>query len=370
MRIGLNLLYLLPGVVGGTETYAAGLLHGLAHIDKQNKYFVFVNREAAEWPLPEAANFTHVVCPVPAVSRVRRYFYEQVRLPGLLHAHGIELVHSLGYVAPLFPPCPSVVTVPDLNYRAFGHRMPLSKQLALAFFVKQSARRADHVITISDFARRQIISILGIKSDKITVTLLAPAAANAITRPEILRKYGIKPPYIVAFSSSSPHKNIPRFLQAFARAHADYHLPHQLVLLGHRPANETTVPGMEDVVLTGYVDESSKNALLKGAAMLVFPSTYEGFGLPVLEAQQAGIPVVCSTAASLPEVAGNAAIYFDPISVDEMAKAIGQVAQNSDLRQALKQKGFQNAAHFSWEQTARLTLLVYNNILHASGSVT
>ena len=365
MKIGLNLLYLLPGVVGGTETYAAGLIDGLAQIDKKNEYFVFVNREAAKWPLPEAENFTRVVCPVRAVSRARRYFFEQAHLPGLLKAHGVELVHSLGYVAPLFPPCPSVVTVLDLNYRAFGSRMPPIRQMALGFFVKQSARRADHVITISDFARGQIISMLGIKADKITVTLLAPspAAVDLIKMPEILSKYGIKQPYIIAFSSASPNKNIPRLVEAFARARQDSNLPHQLVLLGHRPVNKATALATEAVVATGYVDEHSRNVLLKGAEMLVFPSTYEGFGLPVLEAQQAGVPVVCSTAASLPEVAVDAAIFFDPLSVDEIAKAIGQLAQNPALRETLRQKGFQNVKRFSWEQTARLTLQIYRKVV-------
>ena len=116
---------------------------------------------------------------------------------------------------------------------------------------------------------------------------------------------------------------------------------------------------MRDMIFTGFVDSASKYALLKGADLLVFPSIYEGFGLPALEAQQVGVPVVCSKAASLPEVAGDAAIYFDPFSVDAMVKTIGQTALNPDLRKTLIQKGFQNAAKFSWEQTARLTLEVY-----------
>jgi len=361
MRIGLNLLYLLPGIVGGTETYAAGLLDGLAQIDKQNEYFVFVNREAAEWPLPEASNFKRIVCPVNAVSRAKRYFYEQARLSVLLKEYGVVLVHSLGYVAPFFPPCPSVVTVPDLNYCVFGGRMPPIRRMALGFFVKWSARRADHVITISNFARGQIHLMLGIPAAQITVTHLAASAISAddTDLAAVMRKYGIKQPYIIAFSSSSPHKNIPCLVRAFAQARQDYNLPHKLVLLGHRPRHEASAPGTEDVVSTGYLDESSKNTLLKGAEMMVFPSTYEGFGLPVLEAQQAGVPVICSTAASLPEVAGDAAIYFDPLSVAEMSKAIGQAAQTPDLRQTLKQKGFQNAGKFSWERTARQTLQVY-----------
>ena len=366
MRYGLNLLYLLPGIVGGTEIYAAGLLAGLANIDQQDEFYVFVNNEAERWPLPEAFNFIRVVCPVQAVSRVKRYFFEQFNLPGLLKKHKIDLVHSLGYVAPLFPPCLSVVTVPDLNYRVFGAQMPLARRMALQLFVQQSVRRADHVITISNFARGQIFRDLGFPENKITVTHLAASflSADDISLSMVMQKHGIKLPYIMAFSSSSQHKNIPCLVRAFGQARHDDNLPHQLVLLGHRPENDAHAFGMEGVILTGYVDEASKHTLLKNTEMLVFPSTYEGFGLPVLEAQQAGVPVACSTAASLPEVAGDAAVYFDPLSVDEMAKAIGKLAQDASLRAALKQKGFQNAGKFSWEQTARLTLEVYRKLIN------
>lgn len=361
MRIGLNLLYLIPGIVGGTETYAAGLLTGLAKINSDDEFIVFVNREAENWPLPDASNFTRVVCPVRAVSRARRYCYEQLRLPGLLNAHDVDFVHSLGSVAPLFPPCPSVLTVPDIGFRACGDQIPLVRRLPLKFFTQQAALRANSIITISNFACSQIAFEFGIPLAQITVTHLAASAISTddTSLAALMQRYGIKQPYIIAFSSFSSYKNIPRLLQAFTRARSDYELPHQLVLLGHRVAGERKDTQTQDVIFTGFLDGASKYALLKGADLLVFPSTYEGFGLPVLEAQQIGVPVACSKAASLPEVAGDAAIYFDPLSIDAMAKAIGQVVLNPNLRKTLIQNGFQNAAKFSWEQTAGLTLEVY-----------
>lgn len=366
MRIGLNLLYLLPGVVGGTETYAAGLLAGLAKTDRQDEFFVFVNKEAENWPLPAAENFTRVACPVRAVSRARRYFFEQTYLPKWLKTRRIDLVHSLGYVGPHFCPCPSVVTIHDLNYRAFGKTMSLQRKLALEFFVKCSARRAKGIIAVSEFGREEIVRTFGVDIAKIFVTYEAPHVVE--TEPmnfgKVLSKYGIKQPYIVAFSSSSPHKNIPRLIQAFARARNDFNLPHQLVMIGHLPAGEQNFLDMPGLVFTGYVDGPQKWTLLRGAEMLVFPSTYEGFGLPVLEAQQAGVPVLCSNAASLPEVAGEAAVYFDPLSVDEIAKGIGQAANDSGLREKLKQKGQENVGRFSWETTARKTLEVYEKALN------
>ena len=363
MRIGLNLLFLVPGIVGGTEVYAAGLLAGLAQIDSENEYVIFVNREAVAWSLPSVPNFNRVVCPVWATSRGKRYFFEQVHLPRLLKHFHVDVIHSLGYVAPLFPPCPSVVTVHDLNFRAFGSRMQLAKQWALEFFVKQSVRCVDHVITVSEFARSQILFAFGISPGKITVTHEASSSAivDLVDLTTALRRYGIDKPYIIAFSSSSPNKNIPRLVQAFVQARRDYHLPHQLVLVGHKP-HDKTPDESSAVVFIGYLDESSKQALLAGAEMLVFPSTYEGFGLPVLEAQQVGVPVVCSTAASLPEVAGEAAVFFNPYSIADMAKKISAVATNPALRAELRQKGLANVRRFSWEQTARGTLAVYAQV--------
>jgi glycosyltransferase involved in cell wall biosynthesis len=369
LRVGLNLLYLIPGEVGGTETYAKGLLGGLARIDQDDEFVVFVNQEGANWELPALSNVLRVICPVWAINRARRYFFEQVHLPRLLKHYRIDVVHSLGYVAPLFSPCPSVVTIHDLNYRAFGDRMSAPRRMALAFFVEQSAQRASHVIAVSEYARGQILSALGISPAKVTATLSAPFSAGSavVELDSVLAEHGIDKPYIIAFSSSSPNKNIPRLISAFSQARQAYSLPHRLVLVGHRPPNQVS-DGLNSVVSTGYLDEPSKQTLLSGAEMLVFPSTYEGFGLPVLEAQQVGVPVLSSTAASLPEVAGEAAVFFDPLSVDAMAEAIGRVAQDPGLRIALREKGYQNVGRFSWEQTARQTYQIYRSVVDHSTS--
>jgi glycosyltransferase involved in cell wall biosynthesis len=363
MRIALNLLYLIPNVVGGTQTYAHGLLSGLSQIDNENEYIVFMNQEATGWLLPGAPNILSVICPVSGINRVNRYMFEQLRFPHLLKEYGADIVHSLGYVAPLFPPCSSVVTVHDLNYHAFGDQMPLLKRLGLSFFVNQSAHRADHVITISEFSRAQIISILGIPSGRITVTLQAASKSSSGAMAPIfaLQHFEIQKPYIAAFCGGGPNKNISRLVRSFLLAHQMYCIPHQLVLIGVRP--EYMKGEISDLIIfTGFVEESIKKRILSEAEMLVFPSTYEGFGLPVLEAQEAGVPVVCTMAASLPEVAGDSAYYFDPTSVDEMAKAIGKVAQSLDLRELLRQKGLDNVGRFSWKQTAQKTIQVYQDV--------
>ena len=362
MKIGINLLYLLPGKVGGTETYAAGLLKGLSLVGSENEYLIFVNAESASWPIPQGENFRRVLCPVKASNRAGRYFFEQARLPKVLAECGVDLVHSLGYVGPLRPPCLALLTVPDLNYRAIGGTMPWHKRLVLENLVARCVERAAEVITISDFSREALCRELKVDKNRVVVTKLGPRESmleslNPV-REEIINAYGVVKPYIAAFAGGgSVHKNIPRLLEAFGILSGK--TGHKLLLIGNLPRNVEQKILPENVVPTGYVPSPHLLPLLAGAEAFVLPSLYEGFGLPVLDAQQAGVPVVCSSAASLPEVAGEGAVYFDPLSVQEMVEAITRVLEEKPLRDTLKEKGLENVSRFSWEKTARETMAVY-----------
>ncbi len=370
MRIGLNLLYLLPGIVGGSQTYAVSLIRALAALDAENEYVVYLNRESADLEITDAPQFRRVVCGVNAVRRPVRYAFEQSALPGLLRRDRVDLLHSLGYVGPLRPPCPQVISILDLIYRGHQVAMTGSKQKALEFFVKQGARRCARILTISENSKREIAQDIGISPDKITVTYLAARPPAAPSTPEdrrpMLVRYGITAPYVLAFSSPNPIKNIWRLLEAFAGACAD--LPHQLVLIGHLPEGadfegDAARLGLGGrVIAAGYVPGEDIGPLLQGADLFAFPSLYEGFGLPVLDAQQEGIPVICSTAASLPEVAGNGALLFDPLSVEAIQDALRAGLLDQPLRERLRVEGRANAEKFTWERTARQTLDVYRQI--------
>ncbi len=370
MRVGLNLLYLIPGVVGGTETYAAGLLSGLARIDSQDEFLVFVNQESTKWPVPVAPNVTRIVCNIAAVSRVRRYFFEQIRFPHLLKKYRVDLVHSLGYVGPLLPPCPAVVTVPDANFVDLAYTMPWSKRISLRLFSIGAACLADHIITISYFSEGRLRAILG-NVKRISVTHLGPRAISHSTLTydnvqALMEHYGISKPYIVAFGGTSSHKNIPALLQAFVLIAQT--IPHNLVLIGHLPSNVNLdelneQPLRERIVTTGYVPDEHIYPLLSHAELFVLPSLYEGFGLPILEAQQAGVAVACSSAGSLPEVAGEGAVFFDPTSVQAIAQTMTRCLSNPDLRATLRKLGRENLKRFSWERTAHQTLAVYREVL-------
>ncbi|GIK74003.1 MAG: glycosyl transferase family 1 [Chloroflexota bacterium] len=371
MRVGINLLYLLPGIVGGTETYARGLLHGLALLDSGHEFVVFVNRTADQWPIP-GGSFVRVICPVDGSNRRQRYAFEQFRLPFMLREHHVDLVHSLGYVGPIMSPCPAVVTIPDTNYIDLASSIPARRRFPLRIFSTIAAKRASSVITISDFSRQQIIKLLGLPQNKIVVTRLAPQLGilktlNDLDSCNIQSCYNIERSYIVAFGGGAIHKNIPRLLQAFAQIAGK--IDHQLVLIGHLPPDynvdvlEKTPGLLSRVVTTGYVPSDHIGPLLRHADLFVMPTLYEGFGLPVLEAQQAGTVVACSTAGSLPEVAGAGAAFFDPLSVDSMAEIIFRCIVDSELRARLYQEGQENLKRFSWEKTAKETLAVYHKVL-------
>lgn len=371
MRIGINLLYLIPGQCGGTETYGVCLLNALLDLDPNNEYVVFLNRESELLPLVEAANLQKVVCNVKAVCRPLRYLYEQMALPFLLIKYRIDLVHSLGYVAPLVAPCINVVTVHDMNYVDVRQTIPWFKCLMLALFSSASVRLTDHVITISNYSKSVICRRLGTTPGKITVTHLGPGWLGEPCAPidwEALRThYDLPGRYVIAFGGGALHKNIPRLIGAYLEC-KDVH-DYALVIMGRLPANVELPerPGEDSgprIKWLGYVPMAHIQPLLGHSALFVLPSFYEGFGMPILEAQCAGALVASSNAASLPEIGGEGAIYFDPMSVPAISEAIraglrGEASWTASIRRAAES----NVRKFSWKSTAQATLDVYLSLV-------
>lgn len=364
MRIGLNLLYLIPHRVGGTQTYAERLIAALADIGTQHEYFLYVNSAGASLRWPARGNFRTVVCRFPAKSQAARYAYEQLALPRRLQQDRIDLLHSLGYVSPLRSPCPSVVSIHDAVF--VGYPMSAARRALLRFFVTHSARRCDHVITVSEFSKHQIAHHVGVSEAKISVIYEGPRdlpSRGTVTWDQLQRRYHLTQPYVMAFGASRPHKNILRLVAAFADFARTSR--HSLVIVGKLPAGGEVESEVQRrhlgarVVLTGYVPDEHVMPLLSAADIFAFPSWYEGFGLPVLDAQRAGVPVACSRAASLPEVAGEGAEYFDPFSVEQMAVALRRCAESGEHRRHLVASAIANVERFSWGEAARRTLDVY-----------
>ncbi len=369
MKIGINALYLIPGRVGGSEIYLRRLISALAKIDRENSYVVFTNREnRGTFDLGE--NFLEHHCPVRGLIRPHRIAWEQLVLPWRIRQHRIDVLHSPGFVAPLFCPCHSVITVLDLIYLEFPETFPFLARQWMRFLVRHSARRARAVIALTRYSQEEILWGLDVPFWKARAIYLGggedrPGPAAPGEEEEILARYGITPPYLLTVAASHPHKNLVRLLEAYYRlAEKDRY---QLGIVGVRHNRYgarllRTVERLDlssRVIFTGWVPERDKEIIYARAAMTVFPSLLEGFGLPVLESMRYGVPVACSDLPSLAEVAGEAASLFDPYSSESIVSAIRSCLFDRSLRETLVRKGRAHAARFTWEETARRTLEVY-----------
>ncbi len=369
MRIGINALYLIPGRVGGSEIYLRRLIPALARIDRENEYVLFTNREnRGTFELGD--NFVEHHCPVRGLIRPHRIAWEQLVLPWRARQRRLDVLHSPGFVAPLFSPCPSVVTVLDLIYLEFPETFPFLARQWMRFLVRHSTRRARAVIALSEYSRDEILWALDVPFWKIRAIhlgggedLMVPPAPGEAEK--VLLRYGISSPFVLSVAASHPHKNLVRLLEAYYRMEEKER--YQLVILGVRhnrygarllqTLNRLDLSGR--AVFTGWVPERDKEIIYSRATCTVFPSLLEGFGLPVLESMRHGVPVACSDLPSLAEVAGEAAYLFDPYSADSIAAALRACLFDRDLREQLIARGRAHASKFTWEKTARKTLEVY-----------
>ena len=376
MRIGLNLLFLIPNKVGGTETYTIGLIHALSQIQQEHEYYLFINQESKSLNLTNHPKFHIVVCPIQAKYRAVRFLWEQIVLPWQVFVLRLDILHSLGYISPLVLPCKSVVTIHDLNFVSILEAFSWLNRVGHRFFVTNSAKRANHILTDSGFGKDEIVSHLKIAQEKISVTYAAPKVRQPNVQSDsqwllIRQRLGIQKPYILAFSSLAPHKNISRLLEAFAILRTQKNFQGQMVIVGHLPVRGPALNdlihklelGANELIITGYLPDNEVTELLSHAALFVFPSLYEGFGLPVVEAMAAGVPVVCSSHSSLPEIAGDAAIFFDPLNTQEIVDVIMRIFDDEVSKQQLRERGWQNLQRFSWLKTARGTLDVYERVM-------
>jgi glycosyltransferase involved in cell wall biosynthesis len=378
MRIGVNTLYLIPGQVGGSETYLRKTLGEMVRVDESVQYVLFCNQENAR-TFPEAArpNVEAVACNVRAASRPRRILYEQLTLPKLVKKHAVDVLWSPGYTAPLRLACPSVVSTFDLQFVHHPEDFARVALWATRFLVPRAARRAAAVLTLSEHSKRDIVRTCRVPAERVHVIYLAAdeAAGGDIPDAEqraLLARLGLDEPYILTVANAWPHKNVPTLVRAHARLPES--CARRLVIVGIRGRGMTAVnaaiaasPRADRVVTTGWVSERELWILYRRAAVFAFPSLFEGFGLPVLEAMAAGVPVVSSNAASLPEVYGDAALEFDPRDEGATADAIRRVLEDDALGRDLVERGRRNVARFSWRRTAEQTLDVIERVTSSSG---
>lgn len=361
--------------LAGNETYITNLIEALAELDTSNRYTLFVTKHAAverfggRWP------HVTVRLTLPHTPLVRI----PVTLTAELRRRPVDLLH-VQYTAPLFAPCPVIATIHDISFEHLPHTFKRRSRMQLRLTVRHTARTAEHIIVPSEFSRQDLMKAYAIKPEIISVTPLAAAThfapvANEDELQRVRQLYGITGDYIIAVGSIQPRKNLPCLIRAYADLHRQQpqaKLP-QLVLVG-KPAwlYEETLRAAGDpqvrhhTILTGYVPEADLPALYTGAVCFVYPSYFEGFGLPPLEAMQCGTPVISSNQTSLPEVIGDAGLMVDTRNETALAAALRRLIDDVGLRAELRVKGLERTAHFSWRETARLTLQAY---IRATGGI-
>lgn len=363
MKIGINTLFYLPGDVGGSETYLLEILRAWKRASIPHEVVLFTQRENHERLSTEFAGegWTCVLSPFRAANRVVRILREQVELPIRVRRARADVLWSPGYTAPVFAGCPQVVTLLDMQYKHFPQDLSWLARLTTNILVQACAvDRRKQILTISEYAKSDITLYTPARADRIKVT---PLAANPDFQP-LPHADPARTPYLLCVANSYPHKAVDKLVRAYARV--EDHIPHNLVLVGKprlgEPAVQTalqTLKNPERVKRPSGLSRNELIALYQGADLFVFPSEYEGFGLPVLEAMQAGVPVLTTRCASIPEVGGDAVEYVDEPDPESLAdRILHLLTETPEQRKQRIHKARMQAATFSWERCAADTLKV------------
>lgn len=313
------------------------------------------------------------------LNTIERLYWENVRLPRQVRSENVDLLHVPGFSVGIQKTVPVVLTVHDL----IGSKFPNQKGVASKFYwgtwLPSSLKRADKILADSEYTKRDILELTHVSEDHIEVVYPSghegyEPRENSAIRRELFSSLGIKGSYFLFVGTIEPRKNLNRILKAFAEfIKTEKTARHfQLVVVGSKgfaggEAYKELLANSElsedNLIFPGYLPLSDLNELYAGALAFLFPSLYEGFGIPVLEAMASGTPVLTSTTSSLPEVAGDAALLVDPENTREIAQAMKRFAEDKQLREQLIEKGFQNIKRFSWTKAAKQVLQVYKAVL-------
>ena len=353
----------------GNEVYVRSLLHAFASLDRDSEFIAYVSGREAEAAIPRRFD----VRQVSANPFVRLGF----DLPRQLRRDRVDLVH-VQYTSPIGCPAPVVVSVHDVSFLEHPEYFTRQRCMQLRITVARTVRNAAKVITGSEFARESIMRAYKLPEERIAVI---PDAANPIFRAvnrvlamrKVRERFAVDGPFVLSVGDLQPRKNQIGLISAFADLmRSQPQLKHYLVLAGKdtwygsRVRDAARESGVADrIIFTGFVSDDDLLQLYNACECFAFPSLYEGFGIPVLEAMACGRPVIASNAASIPEVADGAGILFDPYRNEEILRALADVLLDSELRARLERLGSQRAALFSWQKTAEATLEIYRQVVGA-----
>jgi glycosyltransferase involved in cell wall biosynthesis len=373
----MNALHLVPGETGGSELYARRLVEALVASEESLRIVVFAPNEAvdslAAEPWADQVEIVHV--PVRARSRARRVLVEQTILRGAIARSGVELLHNLFTTAPALPGVPQVTTILDVIYKRFPETHAGLLTYGMRLLVPLAARRSRRVLTLSEAAKDDIVRFLKVPADRVDVAYLGPALPDhaTVSGDEVRRRLELgDAPIVLTVSAKRPHKNLERLFEAFSRVRTE---PQPVLLVpGYATFHESELQARADALgvggrirFLGWLADEVLDGLYRAASCFVFPSLAEGFGLPVLDALVRGTPTACSSASSLPEVGGDAVLYFEPTDVGAITQAITRLLEDAELRDRLRNAGPEQARKFTWERTARATLDSYRRSVETVG---
>ena len=367
MRIGID-----GRMLGNTGIgrYLRNLIIHLAREDKQNEYIVFMNDDDAQGVEQENFHFVTLrpAIPIYALS-------EQYRLPFEIRRWQPDLMHYPNFDLPFLRCCPYIVTIHDLIYYLYPEQCPSkAAHYYAAFMLKHATKHAQTVITDSRHSKNDLMEHLQLPEAKIQVIFpaaeesYAPRQHSEQTKLAFNKKYGITKPYIFYVGKHHPYKNIEQLLYAYTQ-HDEIYRSFQLVIAGKRDERRNDFYQLAEsldpeghICFTDNISDEELLQLYQNARLFVFPSFYEGFGLPPLEAMACGVPVISSNAASLPEVVGDAALQVNPKNRTELADAIRKVLTDDELAKTLRKKGLERARTFSWDTAAKEHLALYEKV--------
>lgn len=373
MLIGIDASRAARAARTGTENYSLFLIRALTEIGQQHRFRLYFDQAPGEGLLPRNERVAWRVIPFPRL-------WTHLRLMAEVMSHPPDVFFVPSHVLPLLHPRRSVATVHDLGYLYYPEAHARLARWYLGWSTRFNARTARRVIADSRATQRDLVRAYRVPEDRIVVVYPAGAeglapVTDAAMLTQVRERYLTGERYFLYVGTLQPRKNLVTLLEAFERFLREYQPPEsvRLVLAGKQgwlsePIVERAMGLIRQgrVVLPGYVPQEDLPALLSGALAFVMPSWYEGFGLPVLEAMACGTPVICSNASSLPEVAGEAALLFDPADTGALAQAMGQIYTEPELADTLRVRGLAQARRFSWQACARAVLDVLEDVAEGS----
>lgn len=383
MKISVNIQPLLHSDKSGIGFYEAELIKAMGRLDNENEYVLdFFSLKNSDDKIKTAEKYAGKNIKLNPCkwfsATVYQLLWAVIPIPyRLFFREKSDVSHFYNYYVPPFARGKKAAVIYDAVIKDFPETVRFKTKLMLRLTLKSSIRRADRIITISQFSKQQIIKHFGVPAERIDIV---PCGVNFdVFRPDYdnklisdaKSKYGINGDYILYLGTLEPRKNIERIIEAYSVMLSRTEAPPLLVLAGGKGwlyesiFEKVKTLGLEDrVVFTGYVPDGDVPLLMKGAMIFCFPSIYEGFGMPPLEAMACGTPVLTSNSTALPEVVGDAAIQADPYSVEEIAEGMIKLTESSELRRRLSEKGLEQCRRFTWEKSAAEMLDVYKRLVN------